>query len=86
MFVQLMLKVQFFQLSYGIRAEATTAALKFLHVENDTLKVKGRNKVDILRDLHIQTCKCEYLSNKIDIMVYLEKVSQNVHEFGVIKK
>ena len=42
----------------------------------DTLKTKGRNKKDIQKDLEIEKYKCEYLSNKYDVMQYFENISK----------
>jgi hypothetical protein len=65
-----------------LQAEEATATLKFIRIEKDTLKQRGRNKVDVTRDLEIQTCKCELLAKKIDLLEYLNKVSDGVHDYS----
>ena len=51
------------------------ASLKYIRLKNQTLVANKRNKADISRDLDIQTYKVEYLSKKINIMQYLDKVA-----------
>ena len=45
-------------------------------------KNHGRNRKDIERDLEISNANNLLLRNKIDIMEYLEKVTQTVNRFG----
>ena len=61
-----------------IKAEESTATLKYMRINNDTLSYRKRNAVDVDRDLEIQNAKIRYLTNKINIMEYLNEVSDCV--------
>ena len=69
-----------------IQAEESTAALTFNRINDGTLNRRGRNRVDIQMDLQIQKLKCEYLSQNISAMEYLEKVSEYGPKFGEERK
>jgi hypothetical protein len=56
--------------------------LKWHHIETGDLKSKGRNIEDVERDLHIQKLKCEYLMNKLDILEYVDQVSDVILNFS----
>ena len=46
-----------------------------MRLNNDTLRYRKRNILDVDRDLEIQNAKICYLTDKIDIMEYLDEVS-----------
>lgn len=66
-----------------IQSEETTASLLFIRTEKEILRERGRNKGDIERDLEIQTVKCKYLSNQIDILQYLNDISCVIHDYSI---
>jgi hypothetical protein len=55
--------------------------LKWHHSQSGDLKSKSRNIEDVERDLVIQKVKCEYLMQKLEIMQYVEKVSDIIFLF-----
>jgi hypothetical protein len=59
-----------------IKAEESTATLKYMGLNNETLSYRKRNIVDVNRDLEIQNAKIRYLTKKISIMEYLTEVSK----------
>jgi hypothetical protein len=59
-----------------IKAEESTATLKYMRLNNETLSYRKRNIVDVNRDLEIQNAKIRYLTKKISIMEYLTEVSK----------
>ena len=61
-----------------IKAEETTATLKYMRTTNATLAKRNRNTVDVERDLKIQTAKIDLLMNKITTMEFLDEVSEIV--------
>ena len=61
-----------------IKTEEAAAAIKFLRIENDTLRKRERNAKDLKRDLQISESKVLYLSKKITLNEYLDKVSNYV--------
>lgn len=61
-----------------IKAEESVSSFTLIRVEKDIHENRGRNFVDLQRDLDIQVYKCEYLSGKYDIMQYLTNVSNCV--------
>jgi hypothetical protein len=69
-----------------IQSEESNAALTYSRINDGILNRRGRNKVDIQNDLEIQKLKCEYLSKKISVMEYLEKVSEFGPNFSEEKK
>ena len=46
-----------------------------MRLNNDTLSYRKRNILDVDRDLEIQNAKIRNLTDKIDIMEYLDEVS-----------
>jgi hypothetical protein len=67
-----------------IKAEESTATLKYMRINNDTLSYRKRNAVDVDRDLEIQNAKIRYLTNKINIMEYLNEVSDCVCNYDEV--
>ena len=65
-----------------IKQEETAAALKYLRIENNTLKERGRNKADLSRDLEIANLKCKYLGDEINLTIYFESVSKIIQNFS----
>jgi hypothetical protein len=61
-----------------LKQEESNTVLKFLRIENGTINSRGRNRQDMEKDDKINTCKIKYLQNKIDIVQYLEEISQLV--------
>ena len=61
-----------------IKTEESATHVKFLRIENETLRKRERNSKDLKRDLKISECKVSYLSNKISLSEYLDKVSNCV--------
>ena len=59
-----------------IKAEESTATLKYMRLNNETLSYRKTNIVDVNRDLEIQNAKIRYLTKKISIMEYLTEVSK----------
>ena len=49
-----------------------------MRINNDTLSYRKRNAVDVDRDLEIQNAKIRYLTKKINIMEYLNEISDCV--------
>jgi hypothetical protein len=73
-----------------LKAEESVASLKYIRTRNNTLignkrNEIERNEIDIQRDLNIQNAKVELLTQKIDIMEYVNKVSNVVMDFEDIK-
>jgi hypothetical protein len=64
-----------------LKAEESVASLKYIRTKNNTFIGNKRNKIDIQRDLNIQNAKVELLTQKIDIMEYVNKVSNVVMDF-----
>ena len=54
-----------------------------MRLNNDTLSYRKRNILDVDRDLEIQNAKIRYLTDKIDIMEYLDEVSNCVCNYDV---
>ena len=61
-----------------IKTEEAATAIKFLRIENDTLRKRERNAKDLKRDLQISESKVLFLSKKITLNEYLDKVSNYV--------
>ena len=61
-----------------IKTEEAATAIKILSIENDTLRKRERNAKDLKRDLQISESKVLYLSKKITLNEYLDKVSNYV--------
>jgi len=68
-----------------IKAEESTATLKYIRLNNDTLSYRNRNILDVDRDLQFQNAKIRYLTDKIDIMEYLDEVSNCVCNYDEVK-
>ncbi len=68
-----------------IKAEESTATLKFMRLTNDTLIYRNRNIKDVDRDLEIQNAKIRYLTHKTSIMEYLDEVSNCICNYDEIK-
>ena len=69
-----------------LQSEELHASIKFERINDDTLKLRGRKRVDLVRDLAITTAKNVYLqSDSIDTMEdlehYLNTVKQLVQQF-----
>jgi hypothetical protein len=69
-----------------LQSEELHASIKFERINDDTLKLRGRKRVDLVRDLEITTAKNVYLqSDSIDTMDdlehYLNTVKQLVQQF-----
>ena len=61
-----------------IKPEEAATSIKFLRIENDTFRKRERNAKDLKRDLKISESKVLYLSKKITLNEYLDKVSNYV--------
>ena len=61
-----------------IKAEESTATLKYMRTTNAALAKRNRNTVDVERDLKIQTAKIDLLTNKITTMEFLDEDSEIV--------
>ena len=48
-----------------LKQEEATANLKIIAIEKGVLKSRGRNKLDVIRDLEISNLKLKYLLNEI---------------------
>ena len=68
-----------------VKSEESTATLKFMRIEKDCLRTRGRNKCDTEIDNEILKCKCDYVSGTVDIMTYLERVSKCLHDYAPIE-
>ena len=49
-----------------LQKEETHASVRFERIEDETLKVRGRKRVDLLRDLNITSAKNTYLQSDRD--------------------
>jgi hypothetical protein len=72
----------FWEFVRDIKSEVVDIELKWHHIETNDLKSKGRNIEDVERDLHIQKLKYEYLMNKLDILEYVDQVSDVILNFS----
>ena len=61
-----------------IKTKEAATSIKFLRIENDTFRKRERNAKDLKRDLKISESKVLYLSKKITLNEYLDKVSNYV--------
>ena len=61
-----------------IKTEESATQIKFLRIENESFRKRERNSKDLKRDLKISECKVSYLSNKISLNEYLDKISDCV--------
>ena len=69
-----------------IKNEETNALLNYNRIIDKSIIKRGRNKRDVERDLKIMKFKCEFLSNKYNLMVYLDNVANVFHEYYEEKK
>ena len=67
-----------------IKAEESTATLKYMRLNNDTLSYRKRNIHDVDSDLEIQNAKIQYLTKKINIIEYLNEVSSCVCNYDEV--
>ena len=63
-----------------IKAEESSANLKYIRITNGTFKRRNRCSKDVQRDLLIQKAKFDLVSYKIDVLEYLEEVCQTIHD------
>jgi hypothetical protein len=59
-----------------LKEEESNTVLKFKRIENGTINRRGRNREDMEKDEKINKCKIKYLQNKINIIQYLEEISE----------
>ena len=67
-----------------IQSEESTATLKFIRIKEGTYISKNRNSKDLQRDLCIQTLKVKYLNKSIDLLSYIEQISESVHDYSKV--
>ncbi len=65
-----------------LKQEQTHVTLKYLRINNNTLKARGRNSKDIERDLKIESLKCKYLQEKVDVIGLMESYANLVHDYS----
>ncbi len=58
-----------------IKIEESVTQIKFLRIENESFRKRERNSKDLKRFLKISEFKVSYLSNKITLNEYLDKIS-----------
>ncbi len=59
-----------------LKEEESNTVMKFKRIENGTINRRGRNREDMEKDEKINKCKIKYLQNKINIIQYLEEISE----------
>ena len=67
-----------------LQKEELHASVKFERINSDRLKLRGRRRVDLVRDLEITTAKNVYLQSECsfdDIERYLNTVKELVQQF-----
>ena len=69
--------------SFELKPESSTY-LKYYNINAGTFKRKHRSNKDIKRDENLLKCKFELVTNKVDMMEYLNRVSNLIHDYSVI--
>ena len=64
-----------------IKQEESNSHIKVVHLQNNTMKKRGRSSKYLLLDLTISNLKFKYSSKEINFEKYLESIVQVVHEF-----
>ena len=52
--------------------------MKYHRIDNSTIILRAKNKIDSERNLKILRVKCEFLEKKLTLMDYVEKISKLV--------
>ena len=64
-----------------IKQEETNVAIKLVHLDNNRLRSRGRNKQDIIQDLKFTQLKCKFLKKELNLLEFLDTISSIVHDY-----
>jgi len=68
-----------------IKSEESSTYLKYFNINAGTFKRKERSNKDIKRDENLLKCKFELVTKKVDMMEYLNRVSNLIHDYSTKK-